>query len=526
MRLPLKLGAVAMCLMLAAAAWPRQEEPGELTFDLEEVSTFQTPGLMHALFIMGHPALCTVTPDPNAHKYPGFVSGAVLYGAVELPRGFWETEQGRLYAFAIDESAGTGTGYDRLYFDLDRDGDLTNDPPRARLPVPPPGAILTDNSILRQTCFEFVNVPLPFAEGQTRALELMPRLAANDNGTMRLTFVTTTARRGRVEINGRTYEAWLGHNWRIGGWFDHRSTALHLIADGDFHVPRGWMPYQLCTLRRIGGAWYTFSATPSGDRLTARPYTGEFGTIQAGLAGRRVRRSRISGDLASDRAIVSVGGRPIESYGELRPVSRCRVPVGDYSPCLGVWLDDLCVEIVPNGHADGRPKARIRTPHEQGIHIRREKPFVLDFSNRPEVLFASPAARQRICVGQELQVYALLTDPTLDVMFIDIARARAGFVSPELIFHKDYRRAHLALAAGALVSICLWAVVLVRRSQRRLTVPAAGLVTILMVAGALAFALSLRERSLLDGEYDSLTPQVTVARANGEIVAQGPMPFY
>ncbi len=526
MRPSWKVGAAAIGLVLAAAAWPRQNELGERSFELQEVSAFQTPGLMHGLFIMGHPAACTTVPDPNIQKYHSFISGAVLYGTVELPRNFLEPQRGRLYAFAIDESAGTGTGYDRLYFDLNGDGDLTNDPPRAKQPAPPPGAILKDKSILRQTCFEFVSVPLPFAEGQTRALELMPRLAANDNGTMRLAFVATTARRERVEINGRTYEAWLGHNRLIGGWFDRPATALHLIANGDFNVPRGWLPYQLSTVRRLGGAWYTFSATPAGDRLTAHPYTGEFGTIQAGLAGRHVRRTRISGDLACDRQTVCVGGRLIEAYGELRPVSHCRVPVGDYCAFLEITLDDLRLDITPNIHADGKPRGGLHRPFEHGIHIRADKPFVLDFSNKPEVLFASPAAQQRIRVGQELQVYALLTDPILDIMFIDVARARSAFVLPELVFHKDYRRVHLTLAAGALASICLWAVVLAFRSQRRRTIPAAGLVTILTVMAVIAFALSLRERSLIDGEYDSLTPQVTIARADGEIVAQGPMPFY
>jgi hypothetical protein len=95
MRLPLKFGAAAICLMLAATAWPRQNERGTLTFDLQEVSAFQTPGLMHALFIMGQAAKCTAAPDPNVHKYPAFVSGAVLYGTVELPRGLLETTRGR-----------------------------------------------------------------------------------------------------------------------------------------------------------------------------------------------------------------------------------------------------------------------------------------------------------------------------------------------------------------------------------------------------------------------------------------------
>jgi hypothetical protein len=126
-----------------------------------------------------------------------------------------------------------------------------------------------------------MRVPLPFGAAGTQAIELIPRLGRNKDGNMRLAFVTTTARRGRLEIHGCAYEAWLGHNWYIGGWFDHHSTALHLIAKGNFDEPRGWMPYQLSTLRLIGGTYYRFSATPAGDRLTARPYTDELGTLTA-----------------------------------------------------------------------------------------------------------------------------------------------------------------------------------------------------------------------------------------------------
>ncbi len=527
MRLPLKLSVAIACLLLATRAWADREGGGELTFDLQEVSAFQTPGRMHSLFIMGHRAVCTVLPDPNVNRYPAFVSEAVLYGAVELPRGFLVLEPGRLHAFALDESAGAGMGYDRLYFDLDCDGNLANDPPLARLPAPPEGAMLEERSIRHQVCFEFVQIPLPFGEGQVRAMEVMPRLVMGEDSRAYLTFVTTTVRKGRVEIDGRTYEAWLGHNWRIGGWFDHPSTALHLIADGNFDVPRGWMPYQLRTFRRIGETWCTFSATPAGDRLTARPYPGEFGTLQAGLAGRKVRKTRISGELESDSAIFSIGGRPVESYGELRPVASCRVPVGDYTACLGISLDDLRLEILPNAHADGWRKGRGHTGYERGIHIRKETPFVLDFSNRPQVVFASPPANQRVSVGEELQVYAILTDPVLDVMFINIARAETGFVPAELILHEDYRHAHLAMAAGVLISLCLWAVVLALRPRRRMIALAAGLATVLTLAGVIVFALSVRRRFLTDGEYEQeMTPQVTIARSNGEIVAQGSMPFY
>ena len=48
-----------------------------------------------------------------------------------------ETNSGLLFYFAADESRGTGKGYDRLYFDANRDLDLRNDPV-AKLQMSPP----------------------------------------------------------------------------------------------------------------------------------------------------------------------------------------------------------------------------------------------------------------------------------------------------------------------------------------------------------------------------------------------------
>jgi hypothetical protein len=48
--------------------------------------------------------------------------------------------------------------------------------------------------------------------------------------------------------------------------------------------------------------------------------------------------------------------------------------------------------------------------------VRKDKPFVMDFSNQPEVMFTSPAKAQRVRLGEELEVKAVLIDPKLDIM--------------------------------------------------------------------------------------------------------------
>ncbi len=58
----------------------------------------------------------------------------------------------------------------------------------------------------------------------------------------------------------------------------------------------------------------------------------------------------------------------------------------------------------------------MRRTRTYGIKIRKDEPFVLDFSNKPEVLFASPAKDKTFKPGEEISVKAVLVDPVLDIM--------------------------------------------------------------------------------------------------------------
>ena len=69
-----------------------------------------------------------------------------------------------------------------------------------------------------------------------------------------------------------------------------------------------------------------------------------------------------------------------------------------------------------NYHSDGKPRERGDRAAVYGITIRKDKPFVLDFSNKPDVMFASPAKDQRVKLGESLEVKAVLVDPKLDMM--------------------------------------------------------------------------------------------------------------
>ena len=77
------------------------------------------------------------------------------------------------------------------------------------------------------------------------------------------------------------------------------------------------------------------------------------------------------------------------------------------------------------GTRTGGRAAGTANPSRPGaVRIRATQPFVLDFSGKPQVLFALPARNQRVQCGSTLLVKGVLIDPALDVMFRFIRQER------------------------------------------------------------------------------------------------------
>ncbi|MGP8235701.1 MAG: hypothetical protein ACLQVW_09845 [Limisphaerales bacterium] len=101
------------------------ESNNNATFKLREVSVFdknQEP------FIRGEICRCQEKPFAEVKNYPNFASKAPIFGAARFGAKAFQPDSGQLFYFAVDESRGTGKGYDRLYFDGNQDLDLRNDP--------------------------------------------------------------------------------------------------------------------------------------------------------------------------------------------------------------------------------------------------------------------------------------------------------------------------------------------------------------------------------------------------------------
>ena len=81
------------------------------TFKLREVSVFD-PGKDD--FIRGQMCRCQDKPFPEVKTHPAFVSQVPIFGSIRFGGRPNETNSGLLFYFAVDESSGTGKGYDEF----------------------------------------------------------------------------------------------------------------------------------------------------------------------------------------------------------------------------------------------------------------------------------------------------------------------------------------------------------------------------------------------------------------------------
>jgi hypothetical protein len=174
------------------------------------------------------------------------------------------------------------------------------------------------------------------------------------------------------------------------------------------------------TAYSIDGELYTISATPLGDKLIVKPYRGEFGVFKIGTGGRDIKDSSFQGSFGSQTMEISF--RPEHGPPEAKEekIKECKLPVGDYLPAyVSVNYGRLRIGFSDNYHSDRKPLNSERK-RNYCIKIRKDEPFVFDFSNKPEVLFASPAKDKTFKPGEEVSVRAVLIDPVLDIMIRDL----------------------------------------------------------------------------------------------------------
>lgn len=233
--------------------------------------------------------------------------------------------------------------------------------------------------------------------------------------------------------------------------------------------PYWWGSWSLHSYHKIGEKFYEFMLVEDGEKIAGRVYGGPMGTITVGKGGRDIGKAEFNGSVhAKDSVSAPIG--VVKDYWT-DPVAECQIPVGDYAPYLiAVTYDDLRIEISNNYHTDAQGRPRGGREMVCGMQVRQDKPYVLDFSNKPVVVFDQPAkGKTTFSRGAEIKFAAVLVDPILDVMI-------RGLDDTSVKVDREYKDSSGKVIQTAKVD-------------------------------------------------KSLDPKVVITRSDGEVVAEGVMPF-
>ncbi|MHC4842641.1 MAG: hypothetical protein ACYTEE_02460 [Planctomycetota bacterium] len=244
-------------------------------------------------------------------------------------------------------------------------------------------------------------------------------------------------------------------------------TELALINSKTKQSARWWGADTAGSVHKINGKLYELSVIGDRKLFVAKPYLGEMGIIRVGVGGRNFKKAEFYGSLKSENSAAAVG-----ELGDLwtEPTSEFSVPVGDYYPYLmRVTYDNMRIMISNNYHDDLEGKSMGDRERVYGIKIRKDKPYVFDLSNKPAIVFDQPKENaSRFRRGEEIKFAAVLIDPELDIMI-------RGLDDTSVKVMKEYTNS---------------------------------------------------DGSKRSFETDkSLDPTVVITRADGEVVAEGVMPF-
>jgi hypothetical protein len=265
---------------------------------------------------------------------------------------------------------------------------------------------------------------------------------------------------GEITIANRPFKILLGDR-------PEREFYLHDV-EKEFG-PYWWGSWSLHSYHMIDDTYYQFATLKGETKLGVRPYKGELGVFRAGKGNRQLEKAEFKGSL-KQAGSVSV---PVGTIKERSPeaVSECKVPVGDYTPyILHVIYDNLDISISNNYHTNAQGQSEQEKQTVYGITIRKDQPYVLDFSSKPAVVFDEPGKdKTTFQRGEKIKFAAVLVDPKLDIMI-------RGLDDTSVKIDKEYKDED----------------------------------------GKVIRTLKVDK---------SLDPNVVITRADGQIVAEGVMPF-
>ena len=216
-----------------------------------------------------------------------------------------------------------------------------------------------------------------------------------------------TVKKGVIKLGDREYQLLLGEN---------PEYEFHIQDITKDTSPYWWGSWSLHSKHLLEGQYYEFKLVANGTKIAGRPYTGEFGIFKVGSGGRKVEKMEMSGSVNQNGGVGAPIGVLTDRWPD--PAPECSIPVGDYTAdLLTVVYDDLRIEISNNYYTNAQGEKTSNNNRVYGMQVCKDKPYVLDFSNKPMIVFETPKIDgQTYSVGDEIKFSAVLIDPKLDIM--------------------------------------------------------------------------------------------------------------
>ncbi len=213
-------------------------------------------------------------------------------------------------------------------------------------------------------------------------------------------------KQGLIKLAGRDFKILLGET--LG-----REFFLYDVEKGK--APYWWGSWSLHAYHLLDNTFYEFMLVNNDSDIAARPYTGDLGVFKLGHGGRAISKMEFSGSIHQAKSVAAPVGTIADGW--VGSVADCRIPVGNYTPyIMSVAYDNLRISISNNYHTNAQGESSTKNT-VYGLKIRKEAPCVLDFSNKPMVIFDRPAAKKStFSRGDKIEFAAVLIDPKLDIM--------------------------------------------------------------------------------------------------------------
>ena len=217
-----------------------------------------------------------------------------------------------------------------------------------------------------------------------------------------------TLLQGELTIEGQKYVVLMG--------LDDLCGQMALYDKEAKQNPYWWGADEIKGVRKFNGKYYEFAVLENNSKFAARPYVGETGILKLGKGDRQLEKAEFSGSVDSKEVRAAIGD--LDGANWPTPVSEYVIPVGDYRPTImDVKYDNLSISISHNYHRDLQGRQMGQREAIYGFKVRKDKPCVLDFSNKPVVIFDTPAPdKNRFKAGDEVKFAAVLVDAELDMM--------------------------------------------------------------------------------------------------------------